>query len=374
MPIAGAGQPFEAVYGPNDNGLVGTIAVAVENNDGAVVIGPTTADITEISVSGIPTGIYAWNAPAAPATLGQYTIIWSPDGTWSELTNSTPDELVVITAGATPPQPIPPPSEGGLTTGPCTAWATGDDVAACCSTESSSGAIFDDAADQASQLLFELSGRQFSGLCERTVRPACDQCYCGYQILSRGYVIGPWDYGYPLWNYCDQCLISCAPSRIKLAGYPVREITQVKIDGDVVDAADYNLWNYRYLTRLDNQRWPVAQDLTVADTEDDTFSVTYTYGASPPLMGVLAATELACNLYQLCAGQTCALPQGTTRITQQGVVIERLAFTSWAFRNREWRTGMPSVDAFLGAYNPNGIKRRPTFWAPGRRQYAQTWN
>jgi hypothetical protein len=79
-----------------------------------------------------------------------------------------------------------------------------------------------------------LSGRQFSGLCERTVRPPCDSCYCGYQILSRGYVIGPWDYGYPLLSYCDQCLISCSPSMVKLAGYPVREITQVKIDGDVV--------------------------------------------------------------------------------------------------------------------------------------------
>jgi hypothetical protein len=55
-------------------------------------------------------------------------------------------------------------------------------------------------------------------------------------------------------------------------------------------------------------------------------------------------------------------------------MVERLAFTSWAFRNGEWRTGMALVDAFLQAYNPRGIQRRPTFWAPGKRQYAQAWN
>jgi len=31
------------------------------------------------------------------------------------------------------------------------------------------------------------------------------------------------------------------------------------------------------------------------------------------------------------------------------------------------------VDAFLAMTNPAGIMRRPTFYAPGRRQYAQRW-
>jgi hypothetical protein len=244
-------------------------------------------------------------------------------------------------------------------------------VAACCNVETSTGSIFDDVADQASQLLYELSGRQFSGLCAATsYRPPCDACWCGYQILSRGYVIGPWDYGYPLY-LCDSCMIACAPSRVKLAGYPVREITSVKIDGDTLDPSEYVIWNHRYLTRLDNARWPMMQDLTLPDTEEGTFSISYTYGASPPLMGQAAAAELACELYKMCAGATCALPNGTTRVTRQGIVIEKLAFTSWAFRERSWRTGLPQVDAFLSAYNPGGIRRRPVFWAPGKRQYAQ---
>lgn len=65
------------------------------------------------------------------------------------------------------------------------------------------------------------------------------------------------------------------------------------------------------------------------------------------------------------------LPAGTTRVIQQNVVVEKLAFTQWAFSTGRWQTGLPLVDMFLNAYASSGIKRRPTFWAPGHRQYAQ---
>ena len=91
-----------------------------------------------------------------------------------------------------------------------------------------------------------------------------------------------------------------------------------------------------------------------------------------------AAAQLACEIYKACNGVDCALPLGTTRITRQGVTIERLSFTSWAFQSGVgqvggWRTGLPLVDAFLQAYNPAGLKRRPVFWSPGKRQYAQAF-
>src|SRR5262245_13316995 len=130
--------------------------------------------------------------------------------------------------------------------GPCTPWITGDDVADCCNVETSSGALFDAVAVQASDLLFEISGRLYPGECgPRTVRPACDSCWCGFQVLSRGYVIGPWDYGYPL-MLCDCCLLACDPSLVKLAGVPVREIEEVLINGDVLPASEYALVNQRY--------------------------------------------------------------------------------------------------------------------------------
>jgi hypothetical protein len=338
-------------------GLTGTIGVTIDDGNGNNVVPRTTGSILQIECVGLE-AVYRYLGvfPGDPA-LSPYVI------TWDDTVNIATEEILVSVA--------PSPSEAG---GPCTDWIDGEDVAACCGVETSSGALFDSAAAEASALLYELSGRQYSGFCgPRTVRPECDSCFCGYQVLSRGYVIGPWDYGYPL-MLCDSCLIACSPSRIKLAGYPVRAISEVKINGDVVSPTEYTIWNGRYLTRLNDQRWPVAQDLTVADTEDSTFSISYYYGSDPPALALSAAAQLGCELYRACADATsgdCALPAGTTRVTRQGVVIEKLAFTSWAFRDGSWRTGMPLVDAFLAAYNPAGIKRRPTFWSPGKRQYAQ---
>jgi hypothetical protein len=263
----------------------------------------------------------------------------------------------------------------------CTPWISGDEVADCCSVETSSGAIFDEVAEQASELLFTLSARQFPGECSKTVRPACHTCFCGYQILSRGHIVGPWDWGYPLAGLCDLCLVSCNPSLVKLSGYPVQEITQITIDGDILNADLYRIYQHRYLQRLDDGRWPIQQDLTQPATEDGTFSVEYTYGASPPALGQAAAAQLACELYKECSGQTCALPKGTTRVTRQGITIDRLAFTSWAFlpasrarsRPSGWNTGLPLVDSFLNTYNSSGLMRRPVLYAPGKRPYAQPW-
>lgn len=336
-------------------GLTGTIGVTIDDGDGNNVVPRTTANILQIAcVQDVAIYRYLGVYPGDPA-LSPYLITWDD-------TDNLASEEILVEAG---------PSGGG-TGGPCSDWITGDDVAACCNVETSSGAMFDEAASAASALLFQLSGRQFAGNCgPRTVRPACDDCWCGYQVLSRGYVIGPWDYGYPLY-LCDSCLIACSPSMVKLAGYPIRAITEVKVDGDAVSPAEYTIWNGRYLKRLNDARWPMAQDLTLADTEDNTFSITYTYGSDVPLLGELAAAQLGCEIYNSCGGTgDCVLPAGTTRVIQQNVVVEKLAFTAWAFRNGQWQTGLGLVDAFLNAYNPSGIKRRPTFWAPGRRQYAQ---
>jgi hypothetical protein len=259
---------------------------------------------------------------------------------------------------------------------PCTQWITGDDVADCCSIETSSAFEYEQAATAASDILFEISGRLFPGECEKTVRPACDECYCGYQVLSRGHVVGPWDWGYPGWGqFCDSCLVSCNPSLVKLSGYPVREISEVLIDGVALAADQYRLFKNRFAMRLDDGRWPFQQDLTLPDTEDNTFSITYSYGADPPEIGIMAAAQLGCELAKACpgAGGDCALPTGVTRITRQGITIDRLAFTSWAYQSGKWQTGLTLVDAFLGSVNRAGLMRRPTIWAPGKRQYAQEW-
>lgn len=371
---ANAGLPFEAVVEIGISGLAGTLTVKVVDNDGVTSLGPTTASIAEIETS----GVYVWNAAAAPA-IGAYTILWSNDGSFDPDTVSSED-LIVIAPDAIPTSPIPPPDSAESTEGPCTAWLTGEDVALCCAAAAEEVGTFytllDDAADTASQLLYELSGRRWSGLCTRTgVRPCHDGCSCGVQVLSRGHlVVDPM-----LWSptKCEGRSCGCNDmSRVPLAGY-VREVTQVKIDGVVLDADAYTVMDHKWLTRIDGGRWPSCSHAALPDTEEGTFSVNYTYGKQPPLPAIEAAKELACQIYLSCSGSAtgtadCAIPTGATRITRQGITVERAIFA----RNPStgaWETGMETVNRFLNAYNPHGLRRRAVFFGPSSRmRYPRT--
>lgn len=357
-----ASASFEAVYESSSTGLVGTVEVAIIDNVGNVVFGPTTAGIAEEDVDGSPTGVYSVTL-TAPADAGQYTIVWSFDGTYDPYT-VTVESLTVVAIGAILP---PVGGEGdGPVYGPCSLWTTIDAIAECCAIEETSGdsgliASLTNAATATSQILFDLSGRQFAGECQRTVRPCSTQCMCGVQVLSRGHLVG--------WN--GDCwggsTCGCLPlSEVKLSGYPVRSITEVKIDGVVLDPSEYRIDGYRYLVRTNGARWPSCQSLDLDDTEEGTWSVTYVYGQTPPQMAQLAAQQLACEVYKSCQGLECALPVGTTRVTRQGITIERTFFARDNLA-RVWRTGMPFVDAFLNSVNPDALRRRPTFWGGGRR-------
>lgn len=388
MIYVGSAQAFEAVFESGQTGLVGTVTVAVIDNDGNTVVGPTTTNITENSVGGNPTGIYTWNAPAAPATEAQYSIVWSPDGTFDPSGVSVED-LVVVAAAAGPLPPIPPPEDGGPASGPCSAWTTSDDAAACCTTDLADTSPFDDYVIAASEVLFELSGRRFAGICERTVRPCRTDCNCGLQVLSRGYVVGPWDWSNSWWwsgfswNCGDMNPCGCEPlSRVLLPGYPVREITEVKIDGNIVDPSEYRLDERRWLTRMRDTSdpntmlfWPSCQILDLPDTESGTFSITYTYGMNPPTIARQAANELACQFFRLCSSDTdCVLPANVSRTTRLGVTTDRASVLSWFYSRREergWQTGMQSVDAFLSAYASEPLRRRPMTYSPDGARFAK---
>lgn len=161
-----------------------------------------------------------------------------------------------------------------------------------------------------------------------------------------------------------------ALSRVKLQGYPVIEITEVKINGDVITADNYRLDGWKWLTYLndangDFQRWPACQNLARPDTDAGTFSVTYTHGMDPPDLGLEAAAQLACAI--AATGEDCGLPAGTSRVTRLGLVIEMLkdgkgvpiSFTS-----------IPLVQLFLSTYNPAGLRRRSAVWSPDLAPFA----
>lgn len=366
-------EVFEAVYEAGVVGLAGNLAVAINDNQNNNVYGPTTLQIIELTVGGNPIGTYRAML-TAPADLGQFSINWSNDGSFDPDHGGAVEDLIVGLPGS-----FGPPSIGlDLTDSAlCNAWTTSEDVALCCNLNNvgSDTTILDWAVIEASELLYEASGRQFPGECERTVRPCRgDSCLFGIQVLSRGHLVG-WT-GWRWDNY--EC--GCTPtSRVKLSGR-VKEILEVRVDGVVLDPSQYFLQGKRWLIRRSPHRWPVCQTIGLPDTEPGTWSVTYSYGKNPPVIGQGAARALACEIVKSCTpGAECLIPPGATRITRQGITFERSQFMRLRSGPRLkgqvgvfWQTGIQEVDFFLNGINPNGIPRRATFWSPSsRNRYAR---
>ena len=127
--------------------------------------------------------------------------------------------------------------------GPCSAWCTAEDV-----DEAYPGGAPGDYADwtmAASQVLHELSARQFGGACTYTIRPCSAGCGCwdgGVGPLAlrgleaAGVRVGPGGCG----SWASRC--SCGVvSEVLLPGYPVVSISEVRIDGVVVKVDDISL-------------------------------------------------------------------------------------------------------------------------------------
>lgn len=355
------GEVFEAIYESGTTGLVGNLAVAIHDNQSNVVFGPTTLNIVELIVDGQPIGTYRAML-TAPMAEGQYSINWSNDGSFDPQAGGAEEDLLVENTTLTLPSLG---AEVGAVL--CSAWTTAEDVVGCCSAEIGSDTTFLEASIvAASEMLYDASGRQFPGICERTVRPCqIDSCLCGGQVLSRGHLVG-WDGS--CWGGFN---CGCQPeSRVKLAGY-VRSITQVKIDGVVLDPSEYFVQGHRWLIHRSPGRWPQCQIIDLPDTEDGTFSVTYEFGKAPPVSGQLAAQALACEITKSCTpGVECALPTGVVRVTRQGLTLERSFFVRDRFG--VWATGIGAVDFFLNGVNPAGIRRRGTVFSPSsRNRYAR---
>lgn len=268
--------------------------------------------------------------------------------------------------------------------GPCTLWCTGEEirVAAGDYPNLPTAEDLDPYALMASELLYELSGRQWIGECEMEVRPCKLGCGCwGDQlgILDSawfwGYGSMGWGYGWGWWSASGtSCGCGC-DERLRLSGYPVTEITEVKIGADVVDPDGYELQEERFLQRLwDTETdpatpryWPSCQNMSLPLGQPGTWSVTYTYGSPPPELGHQAATEMGWQFWlaQHSPGD-CTYPVGVTKVVRQGLTIERLVpvFGRNPTTGQIQASGLVLTDSFLAAYNPQGLRRRPAVWTP----------
>ncbi len=246
--------------------------------------------------------------------------------------------------------PTPDRPSGGL----CSPWATTDDVCAPC--DDLDTELLDGWLEVSSSILFELTGRRWPGECTEVVYPTGRECMEWLGVRN----------GMPY-----------APKRkgLRLPGYPVVEVEEVLIDGEVVDPDRYRVDDSRWLVYIppvpyssgDRQGWPFSNDPSLALDSEGTWSVEYSYGTLPPPGGKEHASTLGCELARSCAPDaegTCRLPARVSTITRQQVTMAILdPLTLFA----DGLTGLPEVDMWVAAMNL-GVARRPAgLVVPGRR-------
>lgn len=258
----------------------------------------------------------------------------------------------------------------------CAPWATVADVCAPCNEYGFDPDLLDRSLQMATDVLFNFTGRQWPGLCSELVRPcrpdgvscfgpsfAAGQLGLDAYATSNGEPISGWSSG----QNCGCGILY----QVTLPGYPVVSVDLVLVDGDVVPPSNYRVDDQRRLVgvrRADGslQTWPVCQRMDLADDEPRTWSVTYTYGAEPPIGGVIAAASLACQLALSCnpdavtAGK-CRLPKRVTSITRQGMtlaVIDPLTLF------RDGLTGLSEVDLWVQSEMRGNATRRASVFDP----------
>lgn len=245
------------------------------------------------------------------------------------------------------------------------------DETACSEFENYEEPVRELAKSLAASSMLVLTGYQVGG-CPGTLRPCSVGCAAGYPNWT-------WNNGtfLPLnmagtWiNVTCGCGWACdhaGVEGVRLPGY-VTSVQEVKVDGTVLDPSTYRVDNHNELVRLDGGTWPARQDMGLADTEEGTFSVTYTTGAPVDAAGAFAAGVLACEFAKAIVGKTCDFPKSVTTVVRQGLTIVK---TPGVFP--KGLTGNLVVDAYTLRYNPNRLSQPSAVWSPdtaGGR--ATTW-
>jgi hypothetical protein len=262
-------------------------------------------------------------------------------------------------------------------TGPCSPWITSAAILSYPKCGDIDEAIAATMATVASEVLYHLSGQQFTGACGPVeVRPVSrpyDIDTRAFGSMIPGGYMSSWGtcsaYGTP--GVGGVSHYGCSlPPEVELGAYPVTAIDQVKIDGILIPPNEYYIQDYKVLVRrrisaastpTDRWGWPTCQVLDLPDSEQGTFSVTYYYGVPPPDSGVLAATVLAAQLALNASGKPDRLPQRITSITRQGVtaaVVDVMDFL------KNGQTGIYEVDLFIRTFNESGARKKSMVWSP----------
>lgn len=247
----------------------------------------------------------------------------------------------------------------------CQTWITEADLAAC-NCPPADPNISETMMEVASEIMFALTGQQWPGLCSETVYP-CPQDR-GYYLLDPGPVWTPLGESWPAVS--TECLDTngCGCGGVPVVRFDrirITEVTEVMIGTEVLADTAYRLDIDRRgyaLTRIDGAKWPCTQDVSDTLPNENSWSVSYTYGAEPPAHVVNATAVLAAEFIKGCIGDSdCRIPNRATTVTTEGVTYALLDPQQFL---DEGRTGLWEVDLVIRAVNPGGINRRARIVSP----------
>lgn len=226
----------------------------------------------------------------------------------------------------------------------------------------------EEAAQVASNLLWAMSGRKYTGETVVTERYTC---------TLRNNRMGPSDrtnspvlfggdvYNIPSGDYDEYSELTAdgmsPESRIRLRGRPVTRIISIRNrNGVILDPSSYYLVDHSTIQIKAGTAW------TPCNVE-----ITYAYGVAVPVAGKMAARKLAIEFARLWSGdEMCELPQRVTSVSRQGVsytILDNQEFID------ELRTGLYEIDLFLKVVNPDNARRKSKVFSvdtPRARKYV----
>jgi hypothetical protein len=226
----------------------------------------------------------------------------------------------------------------------------------------------EEAVQVASNLLWAMSGRKYTGVTTVTERYTC---------TLRNNRMGPSDrtnspvlFGGDVYNipsgdydeYSELVADGLSPdARIRLRGRPVTKIHAIRNKtGTVLDPSSYYLVDHSTIHVRVGTPW------TPCNVE-----ITYSYGIPVPVAGKMAARKLAIEFARLWGGdEACELPQRVTSVSRQGVsytILDNQEFID------ELRTGLYEIDLFLKTVNPDNARRKSKVFSvdtPRARRYT----
>lgn len=257
---------------------------------------------------------------------------------------------------------------------PCADWPI--DTTCCDDWAAFTPEIQAQATTWATHILWALTGRQF-GPCPVNLRPCRSRCgfRAGYATfpVNAAQASGagtPWVYPWidnGIWRNCGCAAVcSCRASQEILLPGPVASVTEVMIDGAILDPSAYRLDNGSILVRIDGDAWPECQDMDLANDAVGAFTVTYQRGTEVPAAGLMAAGELACQYAKACTGSgDCQLPAQLASLSRNGVQVE-VADPSEFLENG--LTGLANVDLWIRSVNPSRKAQRSRVLSPDLNQ------